>query len=373
MLNVSQRTAGIHKHWRLSKTGSVLFMNQLPSSASYHIRTQTGYTGPRPLTKPMPPHAYGLNIQQIAAVHEAAYVYTNGESEFASGPGLSASGVYGATFLPTYDWSPLEAQALEKLNNNTRGSLDLSVDIAEAGKTAKMLRVKDQVIDYTQTFIKRFGPIRAASKAWLTYQYGLRPLVSSIFGIADENIRVVINKTQRFKARATGKFSPRQAQIQTIYGLVTFTAQPGSFLKTSVSYGVDLYQDGFDLARWSSLNPVSIAWELLPASFVVDWFVNVGGYLRSMETALLYANKFRSGYKTRFVAGNVEAVFVNGTLQPGEVSRFDTWTSNVTMMDISRTVLTQYPVPALPSFNAQLGSSRLLSGAALLGTLLGRR
>jgi len=370
MQDISWRSPSERKHWTVSKTGTVTYSNN-PSSSQFVLRTQSGYKGKKPKTNPMEMHAYRLNCQRMSIAHSATYAYTDGSMEYALGPALSAT-INGATFLPTYDWNPLKNAAIAKLGDNVRGNLDVSVDLAEAHKTAHMLKLQRKVIDYTRVFTRKWGVIKSAANAWLEYTYGVKPLLQTLYGVADENLRTVINKTSRFSARVSSRYVPQTCTVWTIFGPVAFPVRDSN-IKVSVSIGCDMRTDQFDLARWSSLNPVSIAWELLPYSFVVDWFLNVGGYLRDMETYLLYANKFRSGYMTTLVTGGCNLQLIDFGKGPGEIYHQSVWAGGVTVVDIQRSILSSYPAPTLPSFDARLGSSRLISGAALLGQLLGRR
>lgn len=369
MQNISYRMPGVSKHWIQYPSGAISDVSE-PCSNIFIIRSSSGYTGKFPKTRPLPIHAYSFNWQRIKAYNVAQYNYTDGRKEFRDGNILSTV-VGGATFNPTFDVTNIYNEAVAKLSDKLRGDLDISVDLAEAGKTAKMLHVTDQLVDFTKTFTRKFGILKTASNAWLQYTYGIRPLLGTIYGVADENLRVVINKTANFSARASAKYKPATVTVNTIWGPVNFPIKSSS-LKRSITLGVDMRTDQFDLGRWSSLNPVSIAWELLPYSFVVDWVYNVGGYLRNMETYLLYANKFRSGYKTVLSVG--EASF---ELRDIGSSSTETHTSihtgSVEQVDIQRTLLSSYPAPRMPSLNAKLGSSRLISAAALLAQQLGRR
>lgn len=375
MQDILYRSPAIWTHRKYASNGALSQILDQPSSGKYEIRTSTGFTGPFPTTKPLPPHAYHINCQSIHARQSALYnYYTSGGtftgSEVGEGPTL-APVVNGALCLPAFTgMSALENEALLKLSGKVRGDLDLSVDLAESGKTLQMMKLSDRLVDYTRTFTRRFGVIRVASKLWLEYTYGVKPLLSSIYGLADENLRVVINKVGRYTARASTKHRVTGVRLNTVFGTVTYETNTDQ--KVSVTYGMDLNTDQFDIGRFSSLNPISIAWELLPASFVVDWVFNVGGYLRSMETYLLYANKFRHGYKTVLSVSDMNfglTQIVNTTTQKSSSIH----TGHLKGVDITRSVLSSYPAPSLPSFNAKLGSSRLISAAALLGQMLGRR
>jgi hypothetical protein len=71
----------------------------------------------------------------------------------------------------------------------------------------------------------------------------------------------------------------------------------------------DLYR----LNQYGLLNPVSVAWELVPFSFVIDWFVKVGDYLQSLtdfvglsfsDTSITYSASGTSSVKTLGGSGN---------------------------------------------------------------------
>lgn len=348
-------------------SGARTVVSRLADSSKLHIST-TGYTGKRLNTHPLPVHAYHLNVQDFSLIQN----FSN--YQYADGSKLEGSGGYishisqGVSYIPTYNAAALEAKALDKLTDKVRGDLDLSIDLAEAHQTARMINATSKVADYTRVFTRRFGALKTAGNAFLEYTYGVKPLVQDVYAAADENIRIVINKTQRIRARAVDFWTPTHVQFSTVDGTFNFPITGGN-VKFSISYGLDMSTDQWDPARWSSLNPVSIAWEILPYSFVADWFLNVGGYLRNLETYLLYANKFRSGYKTVLAAGDVQ-VTAQGTVSNVWPHQQWLYTGRLRHRDITRTLLSSYPCPALPSFNARLGSSRLLSAASLFSTLL---
>jgi hypothetical protein len=127
---------------------------------------------------------------------------------------------------------------------------------------------------------------------------------------------------------------------------------------------------GFDAARWSSLNPLSIAWELAPLSFVVDYFVDIGDYLRNVETALLYNANFVGGYTSRLMRWECSyggPVSVQDVSNVDQIGSFRTNVkAKVTAISFQRSVMTSYPFPYVPKFQAQLGSYRLATLASLL-------
>lgn len=359
-----------------------------PSFSSTFALSQTGYTGPRPAlnVSPVPVHPYDLYKQELSLKRDflAKFEPHTGYDRIQIDNGgaiNSSNGAPSETFctmtpktMSWDDWSKvIYNDALEKFNEVMRGDLDLSIDIAEAGQTAKMFRATDQVLDLTKTFTRKWGLLKAPASAWLQYTYGIKPLCQSVYGAAEEIIRINLNKSKVVKGRAKREMEIESVRVLTpIDGFVNVPVVSGR-LKHSITIGCDVLTQDFDLARYTSLNPASIAWELMPYSFVVDWFINVGGYLRNLETAMLYASRFRSGYVSGLVAGDLKLERVLTAPYPGETYRFDRLFGDFKVTRLTRQVLSSYPAPNLPSLKAQLGSSRLLSAASLLANFLGRR
>lgn len=368
MDNITYRSKGYY-FWREYFPGFTANHDRPDAISRVIARTQSSSGRPFPKGRPLPIHPYTLIYQDYILRRDVFLTYdADGHTEHAWGDWIHPAAAGLDPYKPDVNWSSLENRALDDLNEKTRGSLDLSVDIAEAHQLKRMFNYTKKVEDYTLTFTRKFGVIKLASQMWLEYTYGLKPLVSSVFGVADEMIRHVLNRTEKFRARASSHDLPKVAPISTLAGYLDVPIVGGSF-KSSVTYGIELTTQENDLTRFSSLNPVSIAWELVPYSFVADWFLDVGGYLRNLETSLAYANRFRGGYKTRLATGELTLGFSDKGHKNGYVFS-DQWTGSIKSTYISRSLLPSYPVPNLPSFKANLGSSRLLSAASLLGNVL---
>lgn len=347
--------------------GSGNVMYQAFDTASLHNKLgSNGYTGSRP--RPLVPHNFDLLSFRQTCQNEAKQVWADRSTSWQSGDILSRS-LSTFELLPATSHQHLYNDALEKLNVDRKGSLNLAVDLAQAGSTVKMLKVTDELKSYAESFVRRFGVIKVGSKAWLTFTYGIKPLVSSIFGAADESLRLVINRLMRFRARASDTYTPTGIRVPTLWGVLEYPIQTAA-IKRSVTIGVHVRTAGFDLQRWTSMNPLVIAWELLPFSFVADWVFNVGQYLNNMEAGLHGANEFVSGYRTQLQVGDVAFQWVDEAVPPGAVSQHSFHRGANWHCGISRQVLGKYPMPTPPSFSVDMGSSRMLSAAALLGVLL---
>jgi hypothetical protein len=263
----------------------------------------------------------------------------------------------------------VQNEALSRLYNQIRSEIDLSVSIAERGQTISMLKKATKVVSY----IRSFHPKRWGDK-WLEYQYGWRPLIQDVYNSATQLKNGVQKKTRTIASAKTTKVSKETRGF----------APSGSLVKETLLYNISQrtrYDVKWDIkpsviasiGDWSSLNPASIAWELTPYSFVIDWFIDIGGYLRNLETALLYGMAFKSGYVTHgsLVSGihNVDGSYLNADGSGGHynisASTRESWKD--------RQVLLSIPFPRVPRFKADLGVERLLSAASLLSQHLGKK
>lgn len=267
------------------------------------------------------------------------------------------------------------SSAVSNLYDQIRGSLDLSVDFAEASKSKDMILKALKVVEYARDFRREYArlPEKALGKKWLEYQYGWRPLVGSVYE-AGKKIMSTDPDEHVMRIQARGSHT-----------MVSNTWSKGQF----AVYGI-LYHESYrtqlvvwltpkasriqSLAGYTSLNPVSIAWELMPYSFVVDWFINVGGYLRIAESALLYRDRFLSGCRTdTFRRNQVATPDSTGKTGIGDFVITDIVPCVHTYRTMSRTNLGSLPVLRVPVTSIDLGSQRMYSAAALLSQFLKRR
>lgn len=192
--------------------------------------------------------------------------------------------------------------------------------------------------------------------------------MGSIYGVADEMQRTCQKQVERFRVSVSDTIGPRKSAISVLgYGPLSAMLQRSG--RRRVLIQCDVTPTGFDLARWGSLNPVSIGYELMPYSFVLDWFLDVGGYLRNYETSLLYATRFRSGFVSEICSASA-AFDASGQYSLGSYPK-DTYVAKLQaagkFVQFQRTKLNAYPAPRLPHFKADLSSGRLLNLAALMG------
>lgn len=270
--------------------------------------------------------------------------------------------------------------ALSRLNEKVRGSLDLSIALAESGTTARMIRNTFKVLNHARKLKPPggYGSTRDVANGYLQYKYGWKPLMSDVWKAADESIRVVQNKLERTSASARIPEGRTYVRKYASYGSSTDVpvdrvVSDGSFSGCKIGISLEIPPDSFRLDRWTSVNPVGIAWELIPYSFVVDWFFDIGSYLRNIETGLLLGARFRSGYVSEIWRSEVKDELKNWVSPVNQWSQKHRYTDNIgERLDIifTRGLLSNYPFPRRPTLKVDLGSGQLFSAAALLRQLM---
>jgi hypothetical protein len=147
---------------------------------------------------------------------------------------------------------------------------------------------------------KQMRPFRPtaerASSHWLELQYGWLPLLKDV----EAGAQAVAHKLS-VPAQQTYRMSVRREDVQT--RTVTGYKSPITTKSSRVhrrSLKVIVSEHPSALAQLGLLNPELVAWELLPFSFVADWFLPIGSYLEA-----------------RAVVSSIVATYVTSDLQTG--------------------------------------------------------
>lgn len=262
--------------------------------------------------------------------------------------------------IPAYNFSALQSRCIAKFYDQVRGNADLSVDLFEAGKTAHMLR---QAANVTK-FVKSLHPNQWA-KRWLEYQYGWRPAVNSVYEVYKE-----LHKSATWLGiPVEARVSDERQWVEPFPGLLATSLHVkyhSARVEMKAFFTISNPNILHSLAGYTSLNPFSIAWELVPFSFVGDWFINIGGYLRTLENSLLYANSLKDGYTT-----TTERRLI--TSRTSGVSGGSSGYMHCHWQETVKNRTTGIPsLPSLPRFTPKLGWQRLVSAGTLILNHLGR-
>lgn len=199
-------------------------------------------------------------------------------------------------------------------------------------------------------------------KAWLEYSYGWVPLLSDIYDVC--GYRKPITRVIEGSAWAEG---PEVTSIST-------TGAPFAYRRTK-SYTERIHLRALATVTNSALasgqslgmiNPLEIAWELVPFSFVVDWFLPVGAYLEQL-TALSGLSLSDACTTTNIVTEQRIFAYPN----PSKMSGF-TYASSATATRTCHYKVRTLGVPTVPMpprLSNPLSLNHFLSGLALLTSI----
>lgn len=149
--------------------------------------------------------------------------------------------------------------------------------------------------------IKRQGPLTKAAEEYLKFVYGWKPLMQDIYGIIQfakqqGNANLLVSGTGTSKRQiqsSVGTHKDLSYDALTTLGPLSIE----STVRMKIWGRIDPTSAGLrSLNQLGLLNPVSLAWDLMPWSFVVDWFVPIGSTLNALTApaGLIFVNGSQS-------------------------------------------------------------------------------
>jgi len=224
-----------------------------------------------------------------------------------------------------------------------------------ADKGARQVRPKpSDIIDRKRVTEEWFA------NNWLAFSYAWSPLVQDAYGAA-RHLAYTLNRPLLLKYRTSlsvaGYFNPGSVQgIGEVYTRKSIIA--------NVSHIDEVGLIGLK-------DPASLAWELLPYSFVIDWFIPIGNYLEAKQLA----NSLTAIYVTSSKVYSKATGFIynTGGAAPTKGSPEQFWDE---VVSFSRTISSSLnvPKPVLKGLGQMDSWRRCTNAVALLinGTSLFR-
>jgi hypothetical protein len=240
--------------------------------------------------------------------------------------------------------SAAEVQALLALKDQ---KINLAQAFAERAQTANLVASNAKAIAKMMMNLRRgkFGKVRPKDipQRWMEMQYGWKPLLSDVYGscaaLADR-----YSDIKHYRMTVRGK---KQKDITDHYELVEnggtdVVVRGKEKCLVSLSY-VPSNVLLRSLNEAGITNPLQLAWELMPYSFVVDWFYPIGDWLSAMDAATGWT--FIGGSKTH--ARRVTAVGV-GPLKKNAPAWSGLLTHREYRSKMDRTTYISSPIPLSP-------------------------
>jgi hypothetical protein len=306
-------------------------------------------------------------------------------------------------WAPPYDWdwardsfilptarSSLESKCLQKMYEQLKqDQANWSVDAFEARQTIKLVRSLTNVRRAAEEFAKamrkdrkhRRNPLKRSKylmSKWLESRYGIRPLVSSIFDTLKALLNVHVNRKVTIKTssslRTTRSLETGTGSYSNPKGTLFIEQSSRARMVCTFSLG----DTGPQVQDFLSRNPVSWAWELIPLSFVADWFFNVGQTLTNWEDWFRYRNSFVSGMITFTTLEDRTIDYQGQVYRP-----YEYWPGTTTLVDKvyrqsqagkgvcqlvenHRVVLPTLPTPAGVELNVNLNAAKIFDICSII-------
>lgn len=342
-------------------------------------------------------------------------IWCGGDTSSCTFNGLSAAGtrLVGSAVGPG-DYDVNDVVTAIALNYIDTGSLKGFFTLDQTAKTRALLKIKDQKVDLStaaaelrstvsmlaqssmtvyrmykavrkgdfKAFTKEFKPgtvkrpphrgwsSKDASSRWLEVQYGWLPLIGDIKGAVEWlNTSPAAQLTFRSTGSAIEQFSD-VLDIDTSNRPAISSITGKRVSKTVVHWQMEDYRKHRN-AQGGLINPLVVAWELVPFSFVVDWFLPIGDWLATFDATS--GTAFVSGTQTRFLEAEIRGrSSVRAYTPKVTIPQFYTSVEESPIyggcIGVQRSVYTKFPF-TLPYFKNPLSTTHVANAIALARNL----
>lgn len=267
-------------------TGSVTQAGGYPAASPYYQKTWNGTDGRSEVVNGRKRERWNNYTCTIA---RESPLIPSSPLVFVTAGGSSG---LGGVFLP---WTSLDELGLQsKLVEKIRGhEFNLAVNVAQSKKLVDMCVLNIRKLSRSLRYLKRGDFANAArqlgirkpprsrlnagdvSGRWLELQYGWMPAVKDSYEAAKayealttyRHSRVVVTKQKR--SSYEGSAAPSNYSCPGI-----------ARTRRKIVYEME---EALSAPRSLGLmDPFSVVWEIIPYSFVIDWFIPVGSYLENL-------------------------------------------------------------------------------------------
>lgn len=216
----------------------------------------------------------GFTTNQLTSVHNRAI------SKFRDELGAKASNL----------------TALMEVNKSLQMITSRGLQLAKAARELKQLRLADAARtlaipeDVKRDVIGRASKKHLFSGMWLEYWLGWAPMIGDIYTSVDVLQRPF--PTDMIEVRATDTKPIQLGLVQREWFVDRYINRYYSYQTGTVKCNVGLYgeieilnSNLFLASQLGLTNPALTAWDLVPFSFVVNWFTPVSSFLAGMDLA----------------------------------------------------------------------------------------
>lgn len=379
----------------LHANGSSSTNDSTAAYLSMDRRNRSWNTQPRPYTKTLGYMDMRTQLVGLTPLNEDYWTRKKTTSEwvfvrkYVGYPWISAGAVTYVEDHPPISTTSAKNRCLEAVGE---AKWNLALFAAESDQVVDMIASTARTLSRAYKAMRRGNFKRAARElgineptsktrnSWLAYRYGWMPLLGDVASAAEAAASVLYNKPEEQRVLCRGpkeenssvaRLSASNTQYLHGTGLNSSSRDVHKLERTETKAWLKVRCKSRALMRLEQFglaNPLALAWELVPFSFVADWFVGIGDYLNA-QTALLGLEVMDGGtstLSTRRISSQRLTPAATGTQK---------WTGLEPSYTVeSRKYTRAYwsgGVPA-PEIDINLNLKRILDSAALIHAVFGR-
>jgi len=251
-----------------------------------------------------------------------------------------------------------------------RGKLKTAAEILVNGTGRK---VKKHV-DFPVPEKKKLDAV--LSSKWLELQYGWLPLIKDAHGAAEA---LAHHLSVPFRQRVTASIFRGNSEIKfkgstAGVGNDTYNYELKNISKRRII--VTLTEQPSLAAQLGLLNPENAAWELMPWSFVIDWFIPIGSYLDARAISKLAFDGCVTSTKVTSTLNNCHdtGAFPGSGLPWANCgflpkANFESYNDRLVQFDRVLSGMPEVPLPKFKGFAKAASWQHCVNAVALLVTL----
>lgn len=375
-------------------TGDIVVAAHIKYSRTWTGSRTPGFGGTQARRLPVNAHTVSMRRTQHPPCYFGSHNVTNGS---ASGERRRWTKYYPGASTPVH-LAQADATALSRLLSRAgQERQNLSESVATIGQTVDMIRGNlDRIVktlrhlkkgnlqgateslfgSHNPRYRRRGGPNRSKDLAsnWLELQYGWKPLLQDIHWAMEKLSTSSMSDLQVVRTASSAKVRTRASTNVTAVNVAS--VHGGSISVETLSHTkYVIYWRMSDpflnlLSQAGFTNPISLGWELLPFSFVVDWLYPLGPFFEQLSA--WEGLTFLSGSKTQFTKQWTDSGVDYNAVHPlnasvriwGRGAYHDEW------IILNRTKLTAFPGPSvIPVKNPLSSLTRVANLLALVQVL----
>jgi hypothetical protein len=226
---------------------------------------------------------------------------------------------------------------------------------------------------------ERLGSSRArdfAASTWLEYTYAWKPLLQDVHTQAENLARVLADNDYTLRSargKATGQVVHTRKFTEPS-GVWSYTKEVVVDARESLTVRYRIPNGAASVANtFGLLNPLEVAWEVIPFSFVADWFLPVGDFISGLSAfnGLEFAGGSRASVRvSTHVCKGAKGPGNAGTNPKGFLTT-PAGTATGQYLSKTRTLLSGFPHQELPRFKNPSSFAHATSAMALIQSVFG--